>query len=88
MKRVHFSTSLLLLAVIFIIQGCTAQSVRKEPQDLSSTVPQVEKKPGWEMEWDKTVSEARKEKKVVIATGQIVSVREALFQSFKNNKGP
>lgn len=84
MKRARFSAPLLLLAVIFIIQGCATQSAEQAPQNLAPSAPQVEKKQGWEVEWEKTVTEAQKGKKVVIATGQVTSVRDALFQSFKD----
>lgn len=83
MKRAHFAAALVLMALILIIPGCATQSVKQEPRDAPSTITAVEKKQGWELEWENTVSEARKEKKVIIATGQTATVREALSQGFK-----
>lgn len=84
MTKTSFWAILFLMAAIFITSGCAMQSAKQEPAKISASPVETEKKQGWEVEWEKTLAEAQKENKVVIATGQIESVRAALFQSFKN----
>ncbi len=85
MRTAHLSAPLvLLIAAILIVQGCAAQKSKQEQQSAPPTQTQAAKKQAWESEWEKAVIEAQRERKVVIATGQVTSVREALFQSFKN----
>ncbi len=84
MKKACFPAILFLVTAIFFTNGCTAQSAKQEPAKLPASSVETEKKAGWEVEWEKTLTEAQKENKVVIATGQSTTVRAALLQSFKN----
>lgn len=85
MRRKHFTSVILSAALVFIILGCGAQSVKQEtPYTLPGPI-ESSKKPDWEVQYEKTLAMARKEKKVVIATGHGSLVRDTIMKGFKNS---
>lgn len=84
MEKAYFSAILFLMAAIFITNGCAMQSAKQEPAKIPVSPVETEKKQGWEVEWEKTLTEAQKEKKVVIATGHGSLVRDTIIENFKS----
>lgn len=83
---------LLLLAWVFSVACARGtannQTAPKEKEAVAISSPLVKSASGgWQQEWDKTLVEARKEKKVVIYTSIRPIVREAWIKNFTSKFG-
>lgn len=76
----------LVLSVFLFLLDCTPKTT---PVPISTQAPvQEPEKPSWELEWEKTVTMARREGKVSLyAAGGVASARDALIQGFRQKYG-
>ncbi|MBI4331664.1 MAG: extracellular solute-binding protein [Chloroflexi bacterium] len=80
------------LAVIFLgaLMACSPKSEPAEKPTISEALPKetrVSVNESWQVEWDKTLAEARKEGTLVIYSARPPTVRDGLSTAFKSKYG-
>lgn len=82
MKRLNIFLAGLLIAGF--LTACTARELAPARSESSTaTAVQAAQKEAWEIEWQKTLSEAKKEGRVVIYGVPGIDVREAMVKEFQ-----
>lgn len=85
--------NLFLLAMstlVFIsFAGCSAKEKTSAPGPVieEKTRPETDARPSWQVEWDRTIIEAKKEGKVVLYSSFSPETRIALIEAFKQKYG-
>lgn len=90
MQRKSYCLALALLALFLVtVAACTREATNQQtsrPEPVSGTRP-IETRPAWQVEWDKTLAEARKESRVTIMTNSGDTVRSSLSKGLKDRYG-
>lgn len=90
------SSTILILALLLAVFGCTAkfEQAPSQPQNAQRISQGQSLKPGddqiskpWEVEWGKTIAEAKKEGRVVVVSSGGASLKEAIIEGFNNAYG-
>lgn len=79
---------LLFLSLQFYF-SCTPSSKAPAGKEIiSSESPKIEQgRPSWQMEWDRNLSEAKKEGKVILYNSWMPPLRDAISKAFKDRYG-
>lgn len=85
----RFSFMGLLLSLLFLFFACRSQTQAPEPVQGISRTPSANNTAlsGWELNWQKTLAQAKKEGKVIIHTGVSPMTRTNVAKGFKDKYG-
>lgn len=87
MKNTTFLLPLLPLLLAFLSCAAADKSPIPAQTKFSSTEEKLVDRPEWEREWQDTLTQAKKEGKLVALSTADPEVREAMRQAFKNKTG-
>lgn len=79
-----------LLLLLFVLISCSSakrEKVTLTPEKEAIKTSEFTSKQEWELNWDKVLAEAKKEGKVVIASGSSPPIRQAITNAFEKKYG-